>query len=116
MIDKYVLAKLSQNTDRIETVTFKSKTAQGTFDSYTLYRVTISHGTKDVVNPGRGQIFKETATFRVYKTDLLNVSAPDPKLNDMIVRADTTQWVVTGDVDPELQDKVFILKCQLLPS
>lgn len=115
MIDKYALRKLGQNTDRIETVVFQSKTGQGTFAAFTLNRVNISFVDKATTDgPGR-LIRKQSVIFRIYALDLNAANAPVPKENDRFQRSDGTIYVCTDGVPVEMIAEVFDVKCQLLP-
>ncbi len=112
MIDKYVLRRLSQNTDRIQTAQFFSQVSEADWGSpFVLYRVIQRAGEKTPTAGGK-LVEKETCVFRFYRSDLDQAGAPDPKINDRIQDENSVLWVVDDVADPELQNQIFVLRCQ----
>lgn len=113
MIDKYCLAKKSQNLVNIERVLFQPRLTETTFavPGFTLYRVQRSKIVKDIKGGGK-PLARKLDSFRFYQTDLASAGAPAPKLKDQLTDQAGIVYYVIDTVEVVNRGTEFVLKCQ----
>lgn len=96
MFDQYELAALQQSDPAQvpETVTFKSKTAQGTYNPYTLLQARRGARTEELVLKDGKSLVIRTIPWQIWVSDLANARAPRPKHGDELLDSYGTTFVV----------------------
>jgi len=89
-----------------ESVTFRSKTGEGTYTNYSLTNASRGALREEPVLTEMGKTIKRTLPWRLWLSDLSTVSAPAPKHGDQIVDAGNTTYVVDV-VDTAFLGQVF---------
>lgn len=89
-----------------EAVTFKSKTGEGTYQSYALTSASRGSKQEEASQSERGKVIKRAIPWRLWASDLAAVNAPVPKHGDQLMDANSVIYIM-DKVNTAFQGQVF---------